>query len=355
MAENTINIYSTRAMMDFIKFEPGVARFFRETAFRRAETYNTNIFDIDVISQGRPIAVSVKRREDGNLVEDKSFETKSVEPGYLNEFKAIEIDKFKNRKPQETPYNYTGPGVQAQQAEAESFTELTSRFNRSEELFCIEAMTNGTFTGKNKEGVAIYQIDFKLRADHKPVLSGANLWDDPGMSKNKLLEMIRGWITHHLIKHGGKMPTHMALGGNAFNAFLKHVDPDDKTSGHNAFTVVRGVVTPRMQEMGVFFLGTFPELGNIQVVGYNEWYDDPWTKETKPVFPSNKAVLFSKNARYVRLYGRINHLEAPDFAERFPYIWSTPNGKQRHAQLESAPLMAPLEIDTVFSATVTAA
>jgi hypothetical protein len=109
-----------------------------------------------------------------------------------------------------------------------------------------------------------------------------------------------------------------------------------------------------MQEMGVFFLGTFPELANIQVIGYNEWYDDPFDGgETKPIFPANTALLCTTQGRYRRLYGRVDHLRAPDFTERFPYMWETPNGKKRQAQLESAPILAIFEPDTIVSATVT--
>ena len=356
MPENTVPIYSTRAMQDYINFEPGVARFVRETFFPQGDLYDTDSIDVDIVSNGRPIACMVKRREDGNLVEDTGFETKNIKTGYINEFKEIEIEKFMHRRPQETPYAYTSPGVQAQRAEAEAFRELGDRQNRAEEVMAIQALTEGTFTGRNKEGVAIYDAGFRMKPEHKPVLSVASglNWDNPGIKKNIVMETIRGWITNRLLKNGGKMPTHMVLGQNAFNAFLKLVDPDDQNSGISSFRVVRGEVTPRMEEMGVFFLGRFPELANMYVVGYNEWYDDPWDGgKTKPIFPANKALLCTSKGRYRRQYGRINHLEAPDFIARFPYLWRTPNGKKRIAQLESAPIFVPFEIDTVLCATVT--
>jgi len=354
MADNKIDMYSTRAMQEYVSNEPGVARFIRETFFKQSFLYDTDKIDVDIVSKGRPIACMVKRYEDGNLVEDSGFETRSVETGYMNEFKIIEIGKYMKRKPGETAYNYTSPGVQAQQATAESFKELTDRFNRAEELMCIQALTEGVFVGRNKEGTAIYSADFRMRPEHKPTLVPSDMFDSATMDKNRLMEMIRGWITNYLQKNGGKMPTHLILGGNAFNAFLRHVDPDNKRSGHQCFTVVRGTVTPRMEEMGVFFLGTFPELANVQVVGYNEWYDDPFDNGiTKSVFPTNKALLCCANAKYTRNYGRIDHNEAPDFIDRFPYTWQTANRKRTMAQFESAPVIVPNEIDTVFCATVT--
>ena len=74
MADNTIPIYSTRAMQDYINAEPGVARFMRETFFPGADLYDTDTVDVDIVSKGRPIACMVKRFEDGNLVEDSGYE-----------------------------------------------------------------------------------------------------------------------------------------------------------------------------------------------------------------------------------------------------------------------------------------
>jgi len=354
MPDNTIPIYSTRDMQDYVRFEPGVARFIRETFFPKAFLHATDTIDVDIVSGGRPIACMVKRFEDGNLVQDEGFETRSVKTGYMNEFKVIEIDKYANRKPAEDPYHYTPPGVQAAQAEQESLNELVDRQNRAEEVMAVQALTEGTFTGRNKEGVALYQADFRFRSEHKPVLTGSLAWDNPACTKNKILKQVREWIVKFLQKNGGKMPTHMILGWNAFNALLDKVDPDNEKSGIDSFRVVRGEVTPRMETMGVFFLGRFPELANVQVVGYNEWYDDPWDGgQTKPIFPANTALLCTTQGRYSRHYGRIDHLDAPDFIARFPYIWRTPNGKKRQAQLESAPILTVEEPDTIVSATVT--
>jgi|GEM_PF-3697141 len=355
MPDNVIPIYSTRAMQEYVENEPGVARFVRDTFFKNSDTYDTDTIDVDIIKNGRPIACMVKRAENGNLVEDSGYETRSVKTGYMNEFKIIEINKYMKRRPSETQYNYTSPGVQAQQAEAESFKELIDRFNRAEEIMCIQALVNGTFTGRDKEGNIIYQADFRMNPDHKVTLASTDMWDaTDGIGKNKLMQQIRGWIINYCMKNGGKMPTHMILGGNALNAFLNVTDPDNVTSGHNCFTVIRGDITPTMKEMGVFFLGTFPELGGIEVIGYNEWYDDPFDGgTTKPVFPTNTALLCCSNARYRRQYGRIDHKEAPDFIDKYPYTWSTENRKRTMAQLESAPIMVPFEVDTIVSATVT--
>jgi len=354
MPENKIDIYSTRAMQDYVAFEPGVARFIRETFFPKFDTYDTDTIDVDIVSNGRPIACMVKRYEDGNLVENSGFETRSVKTGYMNEFKVIEIGKYFKRRPSETPYAYTSPGAQAQQAQRDALTELVDRQNRAEEVMAVQVLTEGTFTGRNKEGVAIYSADFRMKPEHKPVLGNAYRWDNPAVTKNIIMEIIRGWIVDLLQKNGGKMPTHLTLGRNAFNAFLRHVDPDGEKSGIDSFRVYRGSVTPRMQDMGVFFLGRFPELANVEVVGYNEWYDDPFDGgQTKPIFPANTALLCTTQGKYRRQYGRVDHLQAPDFIERFPYIWETPNGKKRQAQLESAPILVNFEPDTVVSATVT--
>jgi len=355
MPDNVINLYNARAMAEMLRYEPGVARFLRETFFpdSRVKLYDTDTIDIDFVRKGRPIACMVKRYEDGNLVENEGFETNTFKTGYFNEFKESKAEDFLKRRPQETPYDYTPPSVQAQQQFRDDLVELVDRQNRAEEVLISRVLTEGIFTGYNKDGVPIYDADFKMRTDHKPVLSGGLNWDHANITKNIVMETIRGWIVNELQKDGGKMPTHMVLGQNAFNAFLRLVDPDDKTSGHECFTVVRGEVTPRMEQMGVFFLGRFPELGNMDVIGYNEWYDDPFSKTTKPIFPVNTALLLSRNARYERKYGKINHREAPDFAMRYAYQWYTANRKKMYAQLESAPLMAPIEIDTILSATVT--
>ena len=358
MPDNVINLYNTRAMAEMLRYEPGVARLLRELFFpdNRVKLYDTDTIDIDVVRKGRPIACFVNKLEDGNLVENKGFETNSFKTSYLNEFKESKAEDFLTRRPQETPYNYTPPSVQAQQQLRDDFVELVDRQNRAEEVMAVEVLTQGTFTGRNKKGEIIYRANYDMRPEHKPVLSAGKNWDAPGIRKNDIMETVRDWIVNLLQKNGGKMPTHMILGWNAFNAFLRHVDPDDQNSGISSFRVVRGEVTPRMEEMGVFWLGRFPELANMEVIGYNEWYDDPWDGgTTKPIFPANTALLLSRNARYDRQYGKINHRDAPDFIARYPYNWHTPNRKKLYLQLESAPLLSPYEIDTIVSATVTQA
>jgi hypothetical protein len=271
----------------------------------------------------------------------------------LNEFKVIEIDKYFNHRPGENPYAHTSPGVQAAQAEAEALKELGDRFNRAEELMAVEALTKGTFTGRDKDGNPIYNVDFQMRPEHKPVLSAGEKWDGAGIKKNDIIEQIRDeWIINRLSKNGGKMPTDLVLGQKAGAAFLRHVDPDDQNSGISSFRVFRGEIAPRFQDAGILYIGTFPELANVRVYVYSEWYDDPYDKQTKPVFPVNKALLCTRNGRYRRQYGRINHRKAPDFIARFPYIFETPNGKKSQAQIESAPIFVPFDIDTFLCATV---
>jgi hypothetical protein len=356
MPDNVINLYDTRVMLEYLRYEPGVARFLRDTFFpsSRVKVYATDSIDIEIERKGRPIACFVKRIEDGNLVKNSGYETNNFKTSYLSEFKEIKIDDFLRRQIGENPYDFTPPSVQAQQQFAQDLTDLVDRQNRAEEIMAAQVLTTGTFTGRDKDGKAIYEADFKMQASHKPLLTGDNLWNSDTIKKNDIMEQVRGWIVKLLQRDSGRMPTHLILGWNAFNEFLRKVDPDADIGGINSFRVVRGEVTPRMAEMGVFFLGTFPELANVQVVGYNEWYDDPWDGgETKPIFPANTALLLSSNARYDRKYGKINHLEAPDFIARWPWVWKTPNGKKRFVQVESAPLLSPFEIDSIVSATVT--
>jgi hypothetical protein len=358
MPDNVINIYETRAMVDYLIYEPGVARFLRDLFFppNRVRLFDTDSIDIEIQRKGRPIACFVKRIEDGNLVENSGYETNNFKTSYLSEFKEIKTGDFAHKRIGETAYNYTSPGIQAQMQAAQDLKDLIDRQNRAEEIMACQVLTTGTFTGRNKDGKAIYQAEFGMKGSHKPILTGDDAWDSPNCKKNTIMEQIRGWIVNLLQKDAGRMPTHLILGENAFNAFLRRVDPDNETGGLNSFRVVRGDVSPRMAEMGVFFLGTFPELANVQVVGYNEWYDDPWDGgTTKPIFPADKALLLSSNARYDRSYGKIEHLEAPDFIARWPWTWQTPNGKKRFVQVESAPLLSPFEIDSIVSATVTAA
>jgi len=70
------------------------------------------------------------------------------------------------------------------------------------------------------------------------------------------------------------------------------------------------------------------------------------------LIPDDRVILGSTASRFERLYGAIKDLDALVPVARFPKSWTEPDPSERFVMVQSSPLMAPLEIDTILSATV---
>jgi hypothetical protein len=350
--QNLIDMYATRTMIPYIITNPGVPRFLRDRLFTNVRTFETKKLDIDVVKTGRDVPVYVGGKESGNLVEHDGYKSFSYEAPYSHEYKLLTPSDLRFREPGENVYDYTPPAAQLTQKLSEDFADLDTRLNRLEELQAVSLVTTGKLTPKDKDGNAFPEIDYGMQDSHKPVLTGTSMWSDPSVKKNEIIEDLSDWNVDELVKDGTRSVGLVIMGRLAWKWFMQKMDPDNETSGLASIRVSRGEIRPELLPQGVTGGARLDDIGSAPIYCYAEWYRDPYTKQTVPLFPENMVVMIGAGARFDRNYGFIENFEALRGLPRFPYPYSDPKGKFIEIHLESAPLLSMFEPDAVVAATV---
>ena len=348
--KNMVDMYATRTLVPYIAINPGVPTFLRDRLFTNVRRFDTKKLFIDIKRGGRDIPTYVKGTEKGNFVEHDGFDTFAYEAPYLHEYKLLKPEDLQFREPSGTEYNYAPPASQLTEKLNKDAHDLDTRFNRIEELQAVEVLSTGKLIPKDKQGNAFPEINFQMKDTHKPVLS--KKWSDPNVKKNDILEQLEDWNTDLLVKDGGHSVGLVVMGRNAKKWFMRKMDPDNESAGLDSVRVARGEIMPQHLPNGVSYIGRFSEVGNAPMYCYAEWYRDPWTKETKPIFPENMVLMVGVGSRFDRNYGFIQNINALRGLERFPWIKIDPDGKGVETHLETSPLLTPYEIDAVVAATV---
>jgi hypothetical protein len=335
-------------MIPYIVLNPGVPSFLRDRLFSNVRIFDTKGIDIDVAKGGRDVPVYVGKKESGNLVEHDGYVSLHYETPDLHEYKFIGPEDLQFKEIGENVYNYTPPAAQAAKRLNEDFADLDTRFNRLEELQAVEVLLTGKLVPRDKAGKAFPEIDYQMQGTHRPVWE----WSDPGVKKNAIIETMEDANIDLLVKDGGKSVGLVVMGRNAAKTFMRKMDPDNETSGLNSVRVTRGEIAPQSLPGGVSYLGRFVEIGNAPIYCYAEWYRDPWTHVTRPIFPEDMVLMVGSGARFDRNYGFIENMKALRGIPRFPWVYEDPKGRGWEAHLQSSPLLSIYEIDATVAATV---
>jgi hypothetical protein len=352
MPANTINLYEDRDLTEYVQMNPGSPRFISSRLFQNIRRFNSSAIQIDLLKGGRKTPVYVNPTDDGNMIEHEGYTTHEYRPPYYHERKIVKPTDFDSRRAGETPYDYTAPVQKHAIQLLEDLDDLNNRLNRLLELQAIEGVTTGKLIVKDKDGATLDTIDFNMNSDHKPILPGAEKWTAAAITKNAVLKNLRDWNTNMLVKDGGRSVGVIVMGSDALAAFIAKVDPDNEISGISSIRVDRGEIRPELLPNGVTYVGSFRELGGADIFGYSEWYEDPFTGETAPIFPTNKVLMIGAGARFDQNYAKIQNTRALIGVERFAWQYLDPKGKADEVHLESAPLLTPYEIDCVVCAQV---
>ena len=347
---NTIDLYSTRRMLEVLEQIPPQPKFLRNTFFRNVKQSDTDTIDIDIVKQGRRVTAYTRPVLQGTLMERGGFETKSYKMPTIKIKMASGADKFMTRSAGETPYTLETPAQRAARALVDDEAYLNGCLDAEEERQAAEVLSTGAITIRNDKGEAIQNIDFSLEASHKPVLTAADKWDDNSQNFSTILAKCRAW-RKIITRTGAPAPTHMVVASNVGELLIDKFNPPKEQSHISSIRVDRGQVDITNLPDGVTYIGFFKELG-CDIYSYDGTYLD-LDNNVKPYIPDGKVILASANARFDRNYAAIQNFHAGLMpVARFPWTWIEPDGRARFLQLESAPLLAPHQIDSIVAATV---
>jgi hypothetical protein len=348
---NTIDLYDPRVMLQALEQKPPVRTFLLDTFFKNTRLSTETKIDLDIWKGKRRVAVYVSPVEEGHIVKhDGRFATRSYEAPYIKEKIPTKAGDLLKRLRGEPVYGGQTPLLRAAKLFADEATELDEMVTRAEEIQAAQGLFTGHVIVNDENGHAKDDIDFGLDATHKLTLSGADLWTDANFKKNALLKQLRTW-RKIIIRDCGIQPTDIVMGTDAADQFVALLDPDTGGSPVSNFRVERGQINPQNLPNGVTYWGYITELG-CDVWSYDEYY---WSgSDNLPIVPAKKVWMGSRNARFDRNYGAIQDMESLIAVPRFPKSWIQPDPSIRWLMLQSAPLMAPHQVDSFLVAQVLA-
>lgn len=351
MADNTVNLYTPRTMGKLVRQLPPAHCFFRNTFFKREETFVTKDVDVDIVKGSRKVAPFVHRMIGGKAVPNTGYETKIYTPPLVAPEKITTADDLLKRLPGEDLYSGQSPAQRAVKKLGTDMIELREMIVRREELMCTQAIFTGTIPIIG-EGVNEI-IDFGFTNKEK-ITTATKKWSNAASDP---IADLKRW--HREVQQKGFTNCDMCIMANdVADAFVNHEKVQKVLDVKN---INLAVIEPKQLEDGVTYMGYIPELG-LSIYTYNEWYLDDWTNESKPEekphVPDGTLVLISSKADYGMYYGAITTINeaTKDFitveGKYVPETYVKRKPARRILQLSSAPLAVPRTIDSWFVATV---
>lgn len=348
---NEVSIYEPRTMGRIVEKLPPVRTFFRDTFFRREETFNTESVDVDFVKGTRKVAPYVHRIIGGKTVPNTGYETKTYKPPLVAPDKITTVDDLLKRRPGESLVSGRSPAERAVLKMSDDFRELRDMISRREELMCVQSI----FTGKIPiigEGLNEV-IDFGF-TNTEVISAATKKWSNAGSDP---IGDLKRW--HKQVQKTGFTNCNACvMADDVATAFVGH-EKVQKVFDVRNYNLA--VIQPRQLPNGVTYVGTIHELG-MDVYTYNEWYLDDWTDpetpEEKPLVPDGMLAMLSTNANYSMYYGAITLIDegTKEFktveGKYVPDTWVKRKPARRFLQLQSAPLSVPHDVDSWFTAKV---
>lgn len=348
---NEVSIYEPRTMGRIVEKLPPVRTFFRDTFFRREETFNTESVDVDFVKGTRKVAPYVHRIIGGKTVPNTGYETKTYKPPLVAPDKITTVDDLLKRRPGESLVSGRSPAERAVLKMSDDFRELRDMISRREELMCVQSI----FTGKIPiigEGLNEV-IDFGF-TNTEVISAATKKWSNAGSDP---IGDLKRW--HKQVQKTGFTNCNACvMADDVATAFVGHEKVQKVLDVRNYNLAV---IQPRQLPNGVTYVGTIHELG-MDVYTYNEWYLDDWTDpetpEEKPLVPDGMLAMLSTNANYSMYYGAITLIDegTKEFktveGKYVPDTWVKRKPARRFLQLQSAPLSVPHDVDSWFTAKV---
>lgn len=318
--------------------------------------FNGKKVQIDIERYGEDVAVVVKHCTGPNLNDFNQWTTKEFEPPEYSEGFPLDVCDLVNRLQGVDPYASANQGYTAKlmQKVTTGFMLVDAMIQRALELQASQILQTGTLSLTDKQGNVVYELDFKPKATHFPTVGTA--WSNPAADALGDLASLA-----EVIRADGKIdPEILIFGTVAFKNFKNNTAVQAELDNRRINT---GEINPEMRDSGATFQG-FIWVGDyqMQMWTYPETYTHPQTGLPTKYIEDDKVVMMSSNTRLDVTSARVPRLNSVDprlegmLPDRItqtgragydvsPYIWATPNGRVITGELESRPLLIPVQID----------
>jgi len=237
---------------------------------------------------------------------------------------------------------------------AQGFVLIDDKIKRAVELQASQILQTGKLTLTNSAGDTVYDLDFKPKATHFPTTGTS--WStvataDPLADLEALAKIIRA---------DGKInPDRLVFGDTALRNFLANTAVQNVLDNRR---IDIGDIAPEFDDSGATFYG-FVWVGSyrFEMWTYPDTFTDPQTGNATEYVNGDKVIMTSSRTRLDMTAARVPLPLGPDprvagllpgrLSSRdanfdvTPNVFATPNGKQIMGELESRPLLIPVQID----------
>lgn len=317
--------------------------------------YNGKKIEIDIQRFGEDVAVALKAGTESNINDADIVTTKEFTPPAYGEAFACDVNDLVERTAGVDPYSdaYNGYAAKLISKLMTYFTLSMAMMTRAVEVQASQILQTGKLTLSGYAGDLRYELDFKPKATHFPTVSTA--WSLPGADPlgdlQSLIEVIRA--------DGKVNPDQLIFGSVALKNFLANAEVQ-KALDNRRINI--GEVSPRQDNRGATFYGyVWVGAYMLEMWTYPEGYNDPQTKAFTKYVDDANVIVMSKGTRLDYSTARVPLPLGPDprvanimpgrlvntsmELDVTPNLYCTPNGKQIMAELESRPLLIPVQID----------
>jgi hypothetical protein len=330
----TIQLYDTHELMGVIRTIKPVNTFWLDLCFPRAQTFDSEFIDFDVLDRGRRLAPFVAPTVGGKVMRQQGFTTKRFTPAYIKPKFVVDPRRTIKRLAGEAYTGTLSPQARRDAIVRELLQEGTDMITRRMEWMAANAIINGTIVVSSPDYPAV-TVDFGRAANQTIALAGAQQWGQAGVNPVTSLEL---WA-ERVAESSGFLPTEVVMGMNAWRVFA--ADQNVRNSLNNDFrggSASLDVFEPRpLTPANPWAMrGT---LGAFRIWTYNDlWENDAGV--VQPLLDPNNVVMVSPGGvEGVRAYGAIldphNNYAA---TEVFARNWIDNDPAAEFLMMQSAPL-----------------
>ncbi len=311
---------------------------------------------IDIQRFGEDVAIAIKKCTGPNLNDFDIFTTKEFEPPSYGEAFPLDVCSLLDRMAGSDPYTAAGIGYRAQLVAkmAQGFALISDKINRAVELQASQILQTGILNLTDANGAITYTLDFKPKATHFPTVGVS--WSsiataNPLGDLESLADVIRA--------DGKVEPSRLFFGKVALNNFLRNADV---TAVLDNRRIDIGSIAPEFDNSGATFYGhVWIGAYRFEMWTYPATFTDPATGNPTKYVGDDKVIMTSPTTRLDMTSARVPLPLGPDprvagllpgrLSSRTagfdvtPNVYATPNGKQIFGELESRPLLIPVQID----------
>lgn len=327
----------------------------RHFTLKRGGVYNGKKVAIDIVRNGEEVAIVVQACTGPNLNDIDQFTTKEFEPPAYDEAFPLDVCELLDRMAGVDPFTaaYQGYAVALVDKLMSGFRLVNDKIVRGVELQASQILQTGMLSLTDENGAVRFTLDFSPKATHFPTVGTS--WSDPGANPLGDLEALA-----KVIRADGKIsPNRLIFGDVALNNAMLN-DEFKARLDNRRFEV--GEVAPRFAESGATFQG-YIWIGNyrFEMWSYPDTYTDPATSDPTEYIEADKVVMLSTNTRLDMTVARVPLPLGPDPRvaglipgritstengfDVTPNLYASANGKQIWGELESRPLLIPVQID----------